>query len=165
MANCASLHQTHRMQLMIACYATLQQADARSQHHAKCGSEPPHFARRAADRAQRDGGGSPTRLDSFRHEPDACAASPCDPRYPRSHALRRRTERACSCAYPSRPGVLRPATSRFDLASLHRTFTIRAGEGFVELVSAPLVAAITEAAPHVPLQFVPKPANARLVPV
>jgi DNA-binding transcriptional LysR family regulator len=53
--------------------------------------------------------------------------------------------------------VLRPPTSRLDLASLHRTFTIRAGEGFVELVSAPLVAAITEAAPHVRLRFVPKP--------
>ncbi|GGF03055.1 LysR family transcriptional regulator [Aliidongia dinghuensis] len=53
--------------------------------------------------------------------------------------------------------VLRPATSRLDLASLQRTFTIRAGEGFVELLSAPLVAAIAEAAPHVRLRFVPKP--------
>jgi DNA-binding transcriptional LysR family regulator len=53
--------------------------------------------------------------------------------------------------------VLRPAAGRLDLASLDRTFTIRAGEGFVELLSAPLVAAITEAAPHVRLRFVPKP--------
>jgi len=53
--------------------------------------------------------------------------------------------------------VLRPGTGRLDLASLDRTFTIRAGEGFVELLSAPLVAAITDAAPHVRLRFVPKP--------
>ena len=53
--------------------------------------------------------------------------------------------------------VLRPAAIRLDLASLHRTFTIRAGEGFVELLAAPLLAAITDAAPHVRLRFVPKP--------
>jgi DNA-binding transcriptional LysR family regulator len=53
--------------------------------------------------------------------------------------------------------VLGPATSRLDLASLQRTFTIRAGEGFVELLGAPLIAAITETAPHVRLRFVPKP--------
>ncbi|PWC32728.1 LysR family transcriptional regulator [Azospirillum sp. TSO35-2] len=53
--------------------------------------------------------------------------------------------------------VLRPTTNRLDLASLDRTFTIRAGEGFVELVSAPLVAAVTKAAPHVRLRFVLKP--------
>ncbi|MGO1079515.1 LysR family transcriptional regulator [Inquilinus sp. CA228] len=53
--------------------------------------------------------------------------------------------------------VLRPAAGRLDLAALHRTFTIRAGEGFVELLAAPLVAAITAAAPHVRLRFAPKP--------
>ncbi|WP_449232626.1 LysR family transcriptional regulator [Azospirillum doebereinerae] len=53
--------------------------------------------------------------------------------------------------------VLRPATSRLDLASLDRSFTIRAGEGFVELVAAPLMAAVGEAAPRVRLRFVPKP--------
>jgi DNA-binding transcriptional LysR family regulator len=53
--------------------------------------------------------------------------------------------------------VLRPANSQLDLASLHRTFTIRAGEGFVELLSAPLVAAITNVAPRVRLRFVAKP--------
>lgn len=53
--------------------------------------------------------------------------------------------------------VLRPAANRLNLASLDRTFTIRAGEGFVELLSAPLVVAIAEAAPHVRLRFVPKP--------
>jgi DNA-binding transcriptional LysR family regulator len=53
--------------------------------------------------------------------------------------------------------VLRPSAGGLDLAALRQTFTIRAGEGFVELLSAPLVAAITSAAPHVRLRFVPKP--------
>jgi len=54
--------------------------------------------------------------------------------------------------------VLQPATSRrLELASLQRTFTIRAGEGFMELLAAPLLAAITDDAPHVRLRFVPKP--------
>ncbi len=53
--------------------------------------------------------------------------------------------------------VLSPATDHLDTASLDRTFTIRANEGFVTLFAAPLVAAITEAAPHVRLRFAPKP--------
>ncbi|MCS0495664.1 LysR family transcriptional regulator [Ancylobacter sp. MQZ15Z-1] len=53
--------------------------------------------------------------------------------------------------------VLRPAGSALDLASLERTFTLRAGEGFVELVAAPLATRIASAAPHVRLRFVPKP--------
>jgi DNA-binding transcriptional LysR family regulator len=53
--------------------------------------------------------------------------------------------------------VLRPTATRLDLASLDSTFTIRAGQGFVELLSAPLLAAITKVAPHVRLRFVPKP--------
>ena len=53
--------------------------------------------------------------------------------------------------------VLRPQAGPLDLGSLGRTFTLRAGEGFVDLFSAPLVAAITEAAPHVRLRFAPKP--------
>jgi DNA-binding transcriptional LysR family regulator len=53
--------------------------------------------------------------------------------------------------------VLRPPVSRLDLASLERTFTIRANEGFVAAVSASLVAAITKAAPRVRLRFAPKP--------
>jgi DNA-binding transcriptional LysR family regulator len=52
--------------------------------------------------------------------------------------------------------VLSPHASHLDVASLERTFTIRAGEGFVELFSAPLVAAVTAAAPHVRLRFAPK---------
>ena len=53
--------------------------------------------------------------------------------------------------------VLSPQTNLLDVASLERTFTIRTNEGFIELFSAPLVAAITEAAPRVRLRFAPKP--------
>ena len=53
--------------------------------------------------------------------------------------------------------VLRPHASHLDLATLERTFTIRAGEGFLDLFSAPLVAAVTAAAPQVRLRFAPKP--------
>jgi DNA-binding transcriptional LysR family regulator len=53
--------------------------------------------------------------------------------------------------------VLHPQISRLDIASLERTFTIRANEGFVAALSASLVAAITEAAPRVRLRFAPKP--------
>jgi DNA-binding transcriptional LysR family regulator len=53
--------------------------------------------------------------------------------------------------------VLSPHAGHLDLASLARTFTIRAGEGFVELFCAPLVAAVSEVAPHVRLRFAPKP--------
>jgi DNA-binding transcriptional LysR family regulator len=53
--------------------------------------------------------------------------------------------------------VLQPHVSRLDIASLERTFTIRASEGFVAGLSASLVAAISEAAPRVRLRFAPKP--------
>jgi DNA-binding transcriptional LysR family regulator len=53
--------------------------------------------------------------------------------------------------------VLRPTVGRLDLASLEQTFTIRAGEGFVDLLSASLVAKITQAAPRVRIRFAPKP--------
>lgn len=52
--------------------------------------------------------------------------------------------------------VLSPHVAHLDIASLERTFTLRAGEGFVELFSAPLVAAVAAAAPHVRLRFAPK---------
>src|SRR5471030_1209446 len=51
--------------------------------------------------------------------------------------------------------VLRPHVSHLDIASLEWTFTIRANEGFVEVLSVSLVAAITEAAPRVRLRFAP----------
>ena len=53
--------------------------------------------------------------------------------------------------------VLRPHVSQLDIASLERTFTIRANEGFVAALSASLVTAITAAAPRVRLRFAPKP--------
>lgn len=53
--------------------------------------------------------------------------------------------------------VLRPAEDRLDLATLHRTFTLRAGEGFVELLAAPLMAEVARLAPRVRLRFAPKP--------
>ncbi len=52
--------------------------------------------------------------------------------------------------------VLSPAASNLDIASLERTFTIRANEGFVAGLSVALVAAITQAAPRVRLRFAPK---------
>jgi hypothetical protein len=43
-----------------------------------------------------------------------------------------------------------------DLASLDSTFSIRAAESFLEMLSGALVAAITKAAPRVRIHFVPK---------
>jgi DNA-binding transcriptional LysR family regulator len=52
--------------------------------------------------------------------------------------------------------VLGPYAGLLDVASLDRTFTLRAGEGFIDRFSAPLVAAITAAAPRVRVRFAPK---------
>jgi len=61
--------------------------------------------------------------------------------------------------------VLRPtAIDPPNIAALELTFTIRANEGFIELFAAPLVAAITKAAPRVRVRFAPKPdKDARLL--
>jgi DNA-binding transcriptional LysR family regulator len=53
--------------------------------------------------------------------------------------------------------VLRPRVGNLDIASLERTFTMRANEGFVDVLSGHLVAAIKKAAPRVRLRFAPKP--------
>lgn len=53
--------------------------------------------------------------------------------------------------------VLQPASTSGDLATLKRTFTIRANDGFVEMVGASLMAAITQTAPNVLVRFVSKP--------
>ena len=53
--------------------------------------------------------------------------------------------------------VLGPQAGEVDVAALDRTFSIRAGEGFVEMFAARLVAAIRSAAPNVRLRFAPKP--------
>jgi DNA-binding transcriptional LysR family regulator len=52
--------------------------------------------------------------------------------------------------------VLRPATTKLDMASLDSTFTVRASESFMEMLSSALVAAVTKVAPQVRLRFVPK---------
>ncbi|WP_404712020.1 LysR family transcriptional regulator [Sphingomonas sp. MMS24-J13] len=52
--------------------------------------------------------------------------------------------------------VLRPHIRDLDLATLERTFTLRANEGF-ERFAGPLVAAVAAAAPYVRLRFAPKP--------
>jgi DNA-binding transcriptional LysR family regulator len=53
--------------------------------------------------------------------------------------------------------VFSPQSGDLDLASLERTFTIRANEGFVQVRSGKLVAAVAAAAPRVRLRFAPKP--------
>jgi len=53
--------------------------------------------------------------------------------------------------------ALQPASETLDMATLERTFTIRANDGFVELVGPSLMAAITGHAPHVVVRFVSKP--------
>jgi len=53
--------------------------------------------------------------------------------------------------------VLSPAEHRFEAATLERSFTLRAGEGFVDLLGAALMDRIHRAAPGVQLRFAPKP--------
>lgn len=53
--------------------------------------------------------------------------------------------------------VLRPAAIDLNIGALELTFTIRANEGFLELFAAPVVTAITKAAPRVRVRFAPKP--------
>src|SRR5689334_9983714 len=55
--------------------------------------------------------------------------------------------------------VLSPTIDRFDPRRLDRTFVIRASEGFVALLSAPLVAAVMRDAPGARLRFAAKPAK------
>jgi DNA-binding transcriptional LysR family regulator len=52
--------------------------------------------------------------------------------------------------------VLRPAATDLDTSSLDLTFTIRAGGGFVDMLSTAVVEAISRAAPRVRLRFTPK---------
>lgn len=52
--------------------------------------------------------------------------------------------------------ILRPAAGELDVATLDATFSIRVSEAFLELLSAPLVAAITHAAPRARIRFVLK---------
>ncbi|MFS2222817.1 LysR family transcriptional regulator [Pantoea sp. B65] len=65
-------------------------------------------------------------------------------------------ERAQHAIFEAR-AVLRPPASALNLATLQRTFTIRANDGFVEAIGAALIAAAAVAAPLVRLRFAPKP--------
>jgi DNA-binding transcriptional LysR family regulator len=53
--------------------------------------------------------------------------------------------------------TLRPRNDPLDLATLERTFTIRASDAFIQFFSVPLCAAIAEASPRIRLRFAPKP--------
>jgi DNA-binding transcriptional LysR family regulator len=72
---------------------------------------------------------------------------------PRATDLRNRVHELAQDAH----AVLRPVVAGLDLAQLKRSFIIRSNEGFVEIFSARLVAAVTAVAPKVRLQFAPKP--------
>ena len=52
--------------------------------------------------------------------------------------------------------VLQPYRAHLDPAALDLTFTVRAGEWFMEVLSSAVVASITKAAPRVRLRFAPK---------
>ncbi|WP_323017082.1 LysR family transcriptional regulator [Castellaniella sp.] len=53
--------------------------------------------------------------------------------------------------------ILQPAHRSLDIATLERTFTIRANDGFVELLGASLMATVTQTAPQIRIHFVSKP--------
>lgn len=68
---------------------------------------------------------------------------------PHAQALRHRAQQA---AHEAR-AILRPSTTEPDFATLQRTFTIRANDGFVDIFAAPLIAAVSAIAPLVRLRF------------
>ncbi len=72
---------------------------------------------------------------------------------PYAEEIRERTRRA---AHEAR-AVLRPSPKKLDLSISRRTFTIRANDGFVAVLAAPLIAAAQEVAPLVRLRFAQKP--------
>jgi DNA-binding transcriptional LysR family regulator len=72
---------------------------------------------------------------------------------PRAEALRDRVRAVTHDAL----SVFRPDPDQFSPGALERSFTIRANDGFVEVVGARLVAAAWAAAPGVRLSFRPKP--------
>lgn len=53
--------------------------------------------------------------------------------------------------------ALSRAEYSFDIASLEQRFTVRAGEGFIDLLGAALMDRVHRAAPGVQLRFAPKP--------
>ncbi|KAF1038128.1 MAG: HTH-type transcriptional regulator SyrM 1 [Herbaspirillum frisingense] len=58
--------------------------------------------------------------------------------------------------------VLRPSLPETEMATLRRTFTIRANDGFVENFGAALIQAVIAEAPFVRLRFAPKPEKSPL---
>jgi len=72
---------------------------------------------------------------------------------PHAEALREPARQALLDA----SAVLRPSADSLDPATMARTFTIRANDGFVEVLGARLIAAVAAAAPQVRLRFAPKP--------
>ncbi len=70
--------------------------------------------------------------------------------------LRRTTDRAMHELARNACAVLQPVSTVLDVATLERTFTIRANDGFVDLVGPSLMAVIAQTAPHVRIRFVPK---------
>jgi DNA-binding transcriptional LysR family regulator len=52
--------------------------------------------------------------------------------------------------------ILRPAADALDIAALETTVSIRVSEAFLDMLSAPLVAAVAKAAPRLRLRFVLK---------
>ncbi len=73
---------------------------------------------------------------------------------PTPHAMALR-ERVPSLTREAK-SILRPVPIHLDLSTLDQTFTIRAGEWFMEVLAGSVVANITKAAPCVRLRFVPK---------
>ncbi|MGG1947380.1 LysR family transcriptional regulator [Trinickia sp. NRRL B-1857] len=72
---------------------------------------------------------------------------------PHAEAIRARTRDALDDVR----AVLSSAREQVDLATLQRTFTIRANDGFVEAFASLLIAEASAAAPNVLLRFAPKP--------
>lgn len=71
---------------------------------------------------------------------------------PHANDIRERTRSAVEDAR----AVLHPPQAALDLATLRRTFTLRANEGFIEAFGPALITAVTAAAPGVRLQFAAK---------
>jgi DNA-binding transcriptional LysR family regulator len=65
------------------------------------------------------------------------------------------SERTRNIVHEAR-SILRPSAIEPEIATLKRTFTIRANDGFVEIFGAALIDAVTFAAPFVQLRFAPK---------
>jgi len=94
-----------------------------------------------------------TRLRSVTDDPLLVQAGRSLVPTPYAERLSERAQRAVQEAR----SVLAPAPKDIEPASLDRTFTIRANEGFVVLFASAIVEAVVEMAPLVRLRFAPKP--------